>query len=107
MSDDIDEDGAPESEIPKSELPKLDFSTFIMSIIGSAFVHLGDAPDPESGELLDGSHAPNLILAQQDIELLALLSEKTKGNLTGDEERVLEQGLYDLRLRYLEVTKGR
>lgn len=101
-----DEEENFDDEIPQSQLPRLDFSTFVVSIIGSAYVHLGDAPDPESGELLQNATEPNLILAQQDIELLALLSDKTKGNLTGDEERVLEQGLYDLRMRFLEVRKG-
>ena len=106
MSDPIDDDLPPESQIPPSKLPQLDFNMFVMSVIGSAYVHLGDAPDPESGEMRPGGGEPNLILAQQDIELLALLSDKTRGNLSGDEERVLEQGLYDLRMRFLEVTKG-
>jgi hypothetical protein len=44
-------------------------------------------------------------MARQTIELLALLQDKTRNNLTGDEERVLEQGLYDLRMRYVEVSK--
>ena len=81
-----------------SELPKLDFSTFVLSVIGSAYVHLGDAPDLEGPEI-------DLDLARQDIDLLGMLEEKTKGNLTGDEERLLDQALYDLRLRYLEVSK--
>ncbi|WP_104987741.1 DUF1844 domain-containing protein [Sorangium cellulosum] len=81
------------------ELPTLDFSTFVLSIIGSAYVHLGDAPSP------DGELEQNLVLAHQDIDLLSVLQEKTKGNLTGDEERLLEQALYDLRMRYLEVSK--
>ena len=80
-------------------MPKLDFSTFVLSIIGSAYVHLGDAPSEEGGE---GS---NLVLAHQDIDLLTLLQEKTKGNLTGEEERLLDQALYDLRMRYVEVSK--
>ncbi len=107
-TDDKDDigDEAPESAIPESQLPRLDFVTFVLGVIGSAFVHLGDAPDPESGAMMRGTIEPNLLLAQQDIDLLALLSEKTRGNLTGDEERVLEQGLYDLRMRFLEVTKG-
>ena len=84
-------------------LPELDFSTFVMSIIGSAFVHLGDAPDPESNETHE---EPNLLLAKQDIDLLSMLQEKTKGNLSGEEERVLSQGLHDLRMRHLEVSKG-
>lgn len=81
------------------ELPKLDFSTFVLSIIGSAYVHLGDAPD------VDGAPETDLALARQDIDLLGVLQEKTKGNLTGDEERMLEQALYDLRTRFLEVSK--
>lgn len=93
-----------EEPLPASgrmELPRLDFATFVLSILGSAFVHLGDAPDPESA----GATEPNLLLARQDIELLSLLQEKTKGNLDGEEERVLSQGLYDLRMRYVEVAK--
>jgi len=82
-------------------LPDLDFSTFVMSIIGSAMVHFGDAPDPDKG----GAVAPNLLMAKQDIALLALLQDKTKGNLSGEEERVLSQGLYDLRMRFVEVSK--
>ena len=80
------------------DLPHLDFSTFVLSIIGSAYVHLGDAPDAESG-------GRDLDLARQDIDLLGILQEKTKGNLTGDEERLLDQALDDLRLRFVEVAK--
>ncbi|MEP7125999.1 MAG: DUF1844 domain-containing protein, partial [Byssovorax sp.] len=73
---------------------------FVLSIIGSAYVHLGDAPNPE------GQPESNQQLARQDIDLLGLLQEKTRGNLTGEEERLLDQALYDLRMRYIEVTKG-
>lgn len=83
------------------ELPRLDFSTFILSVIGSAYVHLGDAPNPE------GQEGVNLVLAGQDIDLLGILQDKTKGNLSGDEERLLEQALYDLRVRFLEVSKAK
>jgi hypothetical protein len=82
-----------------SELPQLDFSTFLLSLIGTAYVHLGDAPDQ------DGSEHRDLTLARQDIDLLGILRDKTRGNLTGGEERLLEQALYDLRLRYVEVSK--
>lgn len=82
------------------DLPTLDFSTFVLSIIGSAYVHLGDAPNP------DGQPERNPELARQDIDLLGLLQEKTRGNLTGEEERLLDQALYDLRMRFVEVTKG-
>lgn len=90
-----------DAEAPASaaDLPTLDFSTFVLSIIGSAYVHLGDSPSP------DGNEERNLMLARQDIDLLSLLEEKTKGNLTGDEERLLNQALYDLRVRFIEVAK--
>ena len=80
------------------ELPKLDFSTFVLGIIGTAYVHLGDAPPPSGEE-------PDIELARQNIDLLELLQQKTKGNLSGEEERLLDQALYDLKARYVEVQK--
>jgi hypothetical protein len=85
-------------ELPRT-LPKIDVSTFVMSIVGSAYVHLGDAPSP------DGREERNLLLARQDIDLLGLLQDKTKGNLSGDEERLLSQAITDLRLRFVEVAR--
>lgn len=81
----------------KEELPGLDFSTFVLGIIGSAYVHLGDAPSP------DGSTEQDFDLARQNIEILQILHEKTKGNLSGDEERLLSQALVDLKHRYGEL----
>jgi len=81
------------------ELPTLDFSTFVLGIIGSAYVHLGDAPSPE------GRVERDLELARQNINIHVILSDKTKGNLSGDEERLLDQGLYDLKSRYAEVAR--
>ena len=76
----------------------IDFPTFLISIGSSALIHMGEAPDPTSGE-----KAPvNLPLAQQSIDLLALLQEKTKGNLQPDESRFLETLLYDLRMKYVQ-----
>jgi hypothetical protein len=80
------------------ELPQLDFATFILGIIGTTYVHMGDAP-PDGDE--DG--AVNFDLARQNIDLLALLQKKTKGNLTGDEERLLNGALTDLKARYAEL----
>ncbi len=82
------------------DLPAIDFQTFILSLGHSALVHLGDAPNPA-----DGSQGVNLPLARQTIDLLLLIQKKTRGNLTGEEERALDQLLYDLRLRYVEVAK--
>lgn len=88
------------SEGDVADLPRLDFTTFVVSIRQSAMVHLGDAPGP------DGSSERDLELAFQDIELLALLHEKTKGNLTGEEERILDDALDEMRERFEEVAKG-
>ncbi len=78
----------------------IDFGTFLISIGSSALIHLGEAPDPTSGE----KHPPNLALAQQSIDLLAILQEKTKGNLSADEARFLDTLLYDLRMKYVQVV---
>ncbi len=82
------------------QLPELDFAMFILSLAHSAWVHLGDAPNPA-----DGQREMNLPMARQTIDLLAMLQDKTRGNLDGDEERVLAQALYDLRTRYVEVAR--
>ena len=83
------------------KLPAIDFSTFVLSLSHSALVHMGDAPSPDGQ-----AGGRDLLLARQTIDLLAILQEKTRNNLTGEEERLLDQALYDLRLRFLEVSKG-
>ena len=97
---------SPQAESSKSgeadELPQIDFATFILSLSHSALVHLGDAPNPANGKT-----EVSLPLARQTIDLLALLLDKSKGNLTGEEEHVLGQALFDLRMRYVEVAKSK
>ena len=78
----------------------IDFGTFLLSLGSSVLIHLGDAPDPNSGE----KQPKNLMLAQQSIDLIALLQEKTKGNLAPDEARFIETLLYDLRLRFVQSS---
>ncbi len=81
------------------ELAPLAFGTLVLSLSSSALVELGVAPPP--GE--SSTAAPNLPAAQQTIEILEMLREKTRGNLTPDEERLLESVLHDLRLRFVEA----
>ena|SRR5580704_12422919 len=81
-------------------LPRIDFATFVLSLSHSALMHLGEAPNPETGGV-----ERNLPLARQTIDLIVMLEDKTKGNLSGDEERLLGQILYDLRIRFLELSK--
>jgi len=77
------------------------FVGFIVSLTHTAAVHFGDVPDPATGQPAE----PNLPAAQQIIDILALLEEKTRGNLTAEERQLLEQVLYELRLRYVEASK--
>ena len=76
----------------------IDFYTFVLSLGSSAFVHLGDAPHPETG----APAPPELLLAKQTIDILAMLRDKTKGNLTPEEEKFLDSLLTDLRIRFVE-----
>jgi len=80
----------------------LSFTAFVVSLANTAAIHFGDMPDPISGE----RGQPNLDGAAQMNEILALLEQKTKGNLTAEERQVLEQVLYELRLRFVEVSGG-
>jgi hypothetical protein len=79
--------------------PALSFISFVLSLASTAAIHFGDLPDPISG----GRAEVNLEGAAQMIEILALLDLKTRGNLTAEERQVLEQVLYELRLRFVEA----
>jgi hypothetical protein len=77
------------------------FSGFVISLTTTAAVHFGDYPDPVTGE----TKAPNLEAASQMIDVLAMLEVKTRGNLTAQERSLLEQVLYDLRMRFLAARQ--
>jgi hypothetical protein len=77
------------------------FVGFVLSLAHTAAVHFGDVPDPVSGQTAQ----PNLAAAQQMIDILALLEEKTRGNLSPEERQLLEQIVYELRLRFVEISK--
>lgn len=83
-------------------MPDLTFTAFVVSLASTAAIHFGDLPDPESGQRGE----PNLEGAGQMIEILSLLEQKTRGNLTAEERQVLEQVLYELRLRFVEAKSG-
>lgn len=82
--------------------PALSFTAFVISLASTAAIHFGDLPDPVSGERAE----LNLDGAAQMIEILSLLEQKTRGNLTAEERDVLEQVLYELRVRLVEATGG-
>ena len=79
---------------------QIDFSTFIMSLTSSAFYHLGDIADPETGKT-----ETNLPAVHQTIDMLTMLREKTQGNLNTEENKLLEQLIYELQMKYVAKTK--
>jgi hypothetical protein len=90
------------ADAEKDQASNISFAAFVLSLAHTTAVHLGDVPDPMSGQ----SSEPNLPAAQQMIEILGLLEEKTRGNLTAEERQLMEQLLYELRLRFVEVRNG-
>ena len=80
----------------------ISFPAFVLSLAHTAAVHFGDIPDPVTG----APGESNLLAAQQMIDILSLLEQKTRGNLTAEERQLLEQILYELRIRYIDAAKG-
>ena len=78
------------------------FTGFVLSLATTAAVHFGDIADPNTGERAE----PNLQAAAQMIELIAMMQEKTKGNLTDNEARLVDDLLYELRMRFVQAQQG-
>ena len=89
-------EGSPEQDLP---LPEISFINFVFSLSTSALIQLGEIEDPISQKM-----ARNLPLAKQTIDLIGMLKKKTKGNLTPDEGKLMENILYDLRIRYVKAA---
>ena len=83
-------------------LPPMDFSTFILSLAATAQMGLGLVPDPQSKAI-----TPDLPVAKQMIDLIAMLKEKTKGNLGRKEQELLDGVLAGLRMTYVKVLEGK
>ena len=85
--------------LPYPPLPEVNFSTFIVSLSTEILFHLGEIPHPETGE-----RQKNLPLAKHAIDTLVMLQEKTRGNLSEEEKKILESMLYDLRMCFIRVS---
>lgn len=83
----------------ETPLPEISFINLIFSLSTSVLIQLGEIQDSITQQL-----AKNLPLAKQTIDLIGMLEEKTRGNLTSDEGKILENILYDLRMRYVKAT---
>ncbi len=94
--------GEPSSEQFQPPQIEINFASFIFSLGRSAFIHLGEEPDPVSGE-----KSVSLPMAKETIDVVGLLEEKTKGNLTPEEEQLIKNILYALRMKYVEMAAKR
>ena len=89
--------GEAPSKAPESPIT---FSTCLIGLASSALIHLGEAPNPETGRA-----ERDLLLARQSLDLLGMLQDKTRGNLTTEEKQLFDNLLADLRLRFVEANK--
>jgi hypothetical protein len=89
-----------EEKKDSAPLPEINFSSFLLSLSSSVLLHLGEIADPQSGE-----KKKDLVLAKQSIDIIKLLKDKTKGNLTEEEEKLMEHLLYDLRMRFVKANE--
>ncbi|MBW1689920.1 MAG: DUF1844 domain-containing protein [Deltaproteobacteria bacterium] len=96
-----DEKAEKKEEKDFTPLPEVNFSSFLLSLSSSILLHLGEIADPQSGE-----KKRDLALAKQTIDIITLLKDKTKGNLTEEEQNLLEHLLYDLRMRFVKASQG-
>jgi hypothetical protein len=92
-----DKKAATEKQEPPLHFPAMNFSTFVASLNASALLHLGIIEDPSSG-----TRNKSLPMAKQTIDILSMLQEKTTGNLSEEEENLLKNILYDLRMMYVK-----
>jgi len=91
-----DEDKSQERRVP---LPEVTFNGLIFSLSSSALIYLGEIPDPVTKKKVK-----DLELAKHTIDTIAMLKEKTKGNLTEEEEKFIESVLVDLKWRYVKAV---
>ena len=85
-----------------ADRPEISFIAFVFSLASNAAVHFGDIPDPITGD----TRQPDLDAVAQLIDLLAMLEVKTRGNLTAEERQLLDQVIYELRMRFVEAKKS-
>jgi len=76
---------------------KLDFSGFILSLNTSALIHLGEIPDPESKQRM-----VNIPAAKHTIDILEIIIEKSKGNLSEEEQKLIDDVIYNLKMKVLK-----
>jgi Domain of unknown function (DUF1844) len=88
--------------VEQEPVPEINFSTFVISLSTQALMHLGEIGNPISGKV-----ETDVPVAKQMIDILAMLKDKTRGNLDPNEDRLMQDILFDLRMKYVEAVKKR
>ncbi len=96
----IDIQAAPDQEVEAGQGEMSEFMEVVMDLAAPAFIHLGMAEHPATGK-----PQVNLPAAQQSIEMLRVLREKTKGNLTKEEEQFFDGLLGDLQMQFVSMRR--
>ena len=94
--------GAPARESDQESLPEINFSAFVISLSTQALMHLGEIANPMSGKI-----EIDVPVAKQMIDILGMLRDKSRGNLNASEDRLMEDILFDLHMKYVEAVKKR
>lgn len=92
----------PAGQTGQEPLPEINFSAFVISLSTQALMHLGEIANPISEKV-----EVDVPVAKQMIDILAMLRDKTRGNLNASEDRLMEDILFDLRMKYVEAVKKR
>lgn len=92
-------EGRVRNEAGKCVMPEVTFASFVLSLNTTALFHLGELPHPESGK-----STIDLELVKHTIDTLSLLRDKTRGNLEKDEEELMANILYDLKIRFVKAS---
>ncbi len=87
-------------KISNEPLPEINFSTFVISLSTQVLMHLGEVPNP-----VDGKTESDIAAAKQIIDIIGMLREKTRGNLDSGEQKLMDDVLFDLRMKYVEAVK--
>jgi hypothetical protein len=95
-----EEKAASRSEHGQEPLPEINFSTFVISLSTQALMHLGEIANPLTGKV-----EADVPVAKQMIDILGMLKDKTRGNLNASEDRLMEDILFDLRMKYVAAVK--
>ena len=92
-------DQSAENSDETASLPPVNFLTLILSLSTSALLHFGEIPDPITKET-----SKDLVMAKHTIDTISMLKEKTEGNLEEDEDKLITDVLYELKMKYLSES---